>query len=157
MPKDPAPNVPSLNTAASRWKEEHLNMLNVMYEPKHFYPINIDPTDIPPEVSERISFLTFNFLGIKAISDGMRSLDMQAVIERKIIFFDNITAWPAFRFESAYVALIRVLAKAPRLEPSTRRPEPPPSSFARDPEKTPPTNSTVPTNPTFFSDSKAKV
>ena len=55
MPKDSAPDVLSLNTAASRWKEEHLNMLNVTYEPGHFYPINIDPTDIPPEVSQRIT------------------------------------------------------------------------------------------------------
>ena len=88
----------------------------------------------------------------------MRSLDMQAVKEHKIIF-DNITTWPALRFEPAYKALIRVLEKAPRVEPpsgSTRRQEQP------DPEKTPPTQSTVPADPNFSgstassSDSKAE-
>ena len=53
MPEDPAPNVSSFNTAASKWKEEHLNLLNVEYTPTHHYPIEINP-EIPPEVSQRV-------------------------------------------------------------------------------------------------------
>ena len=56
MPKDPAPSAPSLPTAASKWKEKHLKMLNVDYEPANFYPINIDVV-IPPQVSQRTSSL----------------------------------------------------------------------------------------------------
>jgi hypothetical protein len=52
MPKDPAEPSPSLPTAASKWKEEHLKMLNVDYSPEHFYPIDVDVV-IPPDVSKR--------------------------------------------------------------------------------------------------------
>jgi hypothetical protein len=89
----------------------------------------------------------------------MRSLDMQAVKEHKIIF-ENITTWPALRFEPAYEALVSVLAKAPRVGPSsdgTCRQE-----QTQDPQKTPPNQSTVPANPNYSgstassSDSKAE-
>lgn len=50
MPQDPAPVIPSLPTAASRWKEEHLLMLNVNYDPEKFYTIDIN-VEIPDDVS----------------------------------------------------------------------------------------------------------
>ena len=50
MPEDPAVSSPSLNTAASKWKEEHLQMLNVEYNPHNVYPIDIPLASIPPEV-----------------------------------------------------------------------------------------------------------
>ena len=53
MPKDLASIVPSFSTAASKWEEKHLVMLNVEYDPQKIYPININ-AEIPEDVSEGV-------------------------------------------------------------------------------------------------------
>lgn len=68
----------------------------------------------------------------------MQALNMQDVKDHRVRF-DRLQGWPAIRFEYAYDALVRVLA---RKSPAARPPQPP--LYV-----TPPGQTTVPANPNF--------
>ena len=54
MPKEPAPEVPKLKTAACRWKKCHFKMLNVDYEPNDAYTFDFEFMQLSPKLSQRI-------------------------------------------------------------------------------------------------------
>jgi hypothetical protein len=55
MPKDPAPDVPKLETAECRWKKCHFNMLNVQYDPNTAYTFDFEFMELSSKLSQCIS------------------------------------------------------------------------------------------------------
>ena len=53
MPKDSAPVVPKLGTAASRWKKQQLDLLNVEFIPQTTHSFDFEATTLSPELAHR--------------------------------------------------------------------------------------------------------
>jgi hypothetical protein len=137
--QDHAPEMNKLRSG-SLWTAMHLEWLGVEYDPETVYLIDFSATDVSPALAERtIVCCRHADSGIELIRKGIEALDMDAVKARRVNF--EALGWPAYYFDAAYKALVRVIQRPLELHPPAQ------------PYNTPPRQTTVPANPNLSKES----